>query len=345
MNSDNNENNENDNNDLVEDEKYEKYDENFSAYSKSFFLTYPQCPLDEITFYYEFKKLILFKANQEIRSCICCSEDHKTSEGKHIHIYFELYRRIKIRTNDYFNLTYENIMYHPNIQVPKDKVGVIKYIAGLTKKKKDDIKHIYQVGIDYKIYLKKRKNHKKNLCKQLIEKKISLIDAVLQEPLFIQNYRTLKLNLQNYWADSSDNKFEGRTCYWVWGSPGIGKSYCIRNMYPNVFLKSSNKWWDGYVDQDIVLIDDFDMKDLSHYIKIWADSFIFIGEVKGGTVMCKYKILFITSNYTIKQIFFDPLDVNSILLCKAIERRFIVIDADKNINNNGFFNFPNELIK
>jgi len=33
---------------------------------------------------------------------------------------------------------------------------------------------------------------------------------------------------------------------WFYGKPGVGKSHRARAEYPNAFLKSQSKWWDGY---------------------------------------------------------------------------------------------------
>lgn len=326
---------------VVEDKDYENICNlsNFQINSKSFFLTYPQFPIDEKTFFFKLKDVIDIH-KKEIVMCVCSSEDHKESDGKHIHTYFELNEKLRTRDNKIFDILYEGVNYHPNIQKPKDKIGVIKYVVGLTKKKQKDEKHIYQYNFNYEEYLKKRNIHKKYIYEKLINKEMSLIEAVDVHPLLIKNYKTIKLNLQNYWADKSDDKFFSRICFWIYGPPGIGKSYSIRKNYPKLFLKSCNKWWDGYIDQSVVLIDDFDSNLLSHYIKIWADVFEFIGEVKGGIVTCKYKILFVTSNYLIDDIFYDSKDIKSSMLCNAISRRFQIINALDYIGDNGFFFLP-----
>lgn len=57
---------------------------------------------------------------------------------------------------------------------------------------------------------------------------------------------------------------------------------------------------------------------LSHYLKLWADPYGEIrGEVKGGAVVLPYKRLYVTSQYTIEEIFEDPL------VRLALNRRFI----------------------
>lgn len=33
---------------------------------------------------------------------------------------------------------------------------------------------------------------------------------------------------------------------WIVGDPGCGKSYFARRYFPSIYVKSQNKWWDGY---------------------------------------------------------------------------------------------------
>lgn len=90
------------------------------------------------------------------------------------------------------------------------------------------------------------------------------------------------------------------------GKPGIGKSHIVRESFTEpIFFKPCNKWWDGYANEIVVVIDDFDLSAacLHHLLKLWADKFYTSGEVKGNTVPINNRLLVITSNYSIEEIF------------------------------------------
>lgn len=123
---------------------------------------------------------------------------------------------------------------------------------------------------------------------------------------------------------------------WLWGASGTGKSLAARTRYPKAYLKMCNKWWDAYSNEDVVLIEDFDAlahKVLVHHIKIWADIYPFLTEVKGGARKIRPKLLIITSNYHPNEIWFTSSELEPIL------RRFTTLHFE-NGNVHESFDWP-----
>jgi len=108
---------------------------------------------------------------------------------------------------------------------------------------------------------------------------------------------------------------QGKHAIWMWGKAGTGKSAYARDKYPDAYMKLPNKWWDGYTNQQHVLLDDFDKKHdkLSYHLKIWGDLYGFPAEVKGSTVRIRPKVFIITSNYHPKDIWTEEQDSDPIL--------------------------------
>jgi len=98
--------------------------------------------------------------------------------------------------------------------------------------------------------------------------------------------------------------------FWIWGPTRTGKSHKARAMlgdrfYPKI---ASNKWWDKYNGEEGVLIEDIDTSHQyqGYNLKIWADKYAFPVEIKNGADWIRPKVIIVTSNYSIKQVFPDP---------------------------------------
>lgn len=103
---------------------------------------------------------------------------------------------------------------------------------------------------------------------------------------------------------------------WIYGPPGTGKTHYAVHEWPEAYMKNQNKWFDGYVGQKYIILDDLDTDTLGHLLKRWLDKWQVTGEVKCGHVNLAHEKFIVTSNYTPEEIW-----KNDPTLAAAVRRR------------------------
>lgn len=272
----------------------------FRINSPKFFLTYPKCILDKEVL------LAFLKEKCKYWNYLLVSREKHADGSFHLHAFIQMTKSKDVTSCKHFDLE----PYHPNIVAPYCVEETITYI----KKDGDFIEEGTPV-------LKSKKKSKRD-DDETKKKNLQILNGHLPQlvrdgEVSIYNYVQLRNAKLAYAFDNVDiPAIFPRKCYWIFGKAGVGKSYWVRSNYPKAYPKAQNKWWDGYANEATIIIEDFDCEMLSHCLKIWADCYSFIGEVKGGSVKPCYKRLFITSNYLPFELFKDKM------VCEAITRRF-----------------------
>ncbi|QGH73294.1 MAG: replicase [CRESS virus sp. ctYls24] len=156
---------------------------------------------------------------------------------------------------------------------------------------------------------KERWNTYKEECKK------GNIDALEGEAYF-RYYRTAKEIAKDNMIKPDD--LDNVCGHWYYGEAGSYKTTTARTENPGCFIKSRDKWWDGYQDEEVVVLDDIDdshawMKGL---LKDWGDKWTFKAETKGGVKWIRPKKIIVTSQYHPEQIWVDKETL------EAIGRRF-----------------------
>lgn len=132
-------------------------------------------------------------------------------------------------------------------------------------------------------------------------------------------------NLRNIARDNmpAAPNLDGVCGIWIYGKSGCGKTtYCTKR-WPDHYAKPMNKWWDGYQNQDVAILDDIDpehSKFLGYHMKIWGDFKAFIAEIKNGAIYIRPKLFVVTSQFKIEDCWHDEETR------EAVKRRFTFIE-------------------
>jgi len=87
--------------------------------------------------------------------------------------------------------------------------------------------------------------------------------------------------------------------YWRWGLAGVGKTRYVVDTYgqQNIYIKDNTQWWDGYNNQETILIDDFDNSIPYRTLLRILDRYSYQGQVKGGYVHINSPNIYITCEF------------------------------------------------
>lgn len=94
-----------------------------------------------------------------------------------------------------------------------------------------------------------------------------------------------------------EHRKEAPTVTWIWGLAGVGKTRSIIDKHPIHYIKDGTMWWDGYEQQPVIVIDDFDGKWPFRDLLRLLDRYQYQGQYKGGYIAINSPLIFITCEF------------------------------------------------
>lgn len=84
---------------------------------------------------------------------------------------------------------------------------------------------------------------------------------------------------------------------WRWGLAGVGKTREAYEAHKSIYLKDGSRWWDGYEQQEAIIIDDFDGKWPYRDLLKVLDRYPYKVQVKGDYIDLNSPFIYITCEH------------------------------------------------
>lgn len=208
-----------------------------------------------------------------------------TTQKVHIQGYIELGKRMR--------LTGIKKLIGPKAHI-EPRRGTAKQASDYCMKSETKLLGPYIFGVMKETHQGKRTDLE--AVKQSITEKKRLREIVIEhtsEYIKYHNGIEKTLKIINYIARDPETKPH---VTWIYGPSGSGKSRQAWGMSKDIYVKDSvNKWWDGYEQQELVLIDEYKGNwDYAYLLKV-LDRYPMLVEYKGGSIQLNSPKFVITS--------------------------------------------------
>lgn len=115
--------------------------------------------------------------------------------------------------------------------------------------------------------------------------KVGAERAVDDGLIHLKDYQRVKsaIDLYNN-CTKSISQLDKLDNFWIYGPPGSGKTSHVLSLGARIYEKDKSKYWNGYTDQEIVLIDDIEKDEtfMLGHLKKWCQHKAFQAEDKFG---------------------------------------------------------------
>lgn len=280
----------------------------FNIDAKSFFLTYPQCPIPK-------EELYNMLITRFIVNRILVASEKHADGSPHLHVFMELKNRFHSRDPRCMDFTYLSVDYHPNIQGCRSPKRVLMYCT-----KKEDYKSNFNVD-------ELNKSNKKHDIGKLILNGKSVDELIIDYPELIFDYNRLIQNVDAYrnsikWGNIVLPKFLpnpwGKVLptyggklrhYWIYSTmPNKGKTFYFARGLEREFgfhIQSGDfTYWNLRGNETGIILDDYNSAKLTYaFLDTLADGTASIRVAYRGVVRIDRAIIIVLSNKSIRDLY------------------------------------------
>lgn len=129
---------------------------------------------------------------------------------------------------------------------------------------------------------------------------VSIKEVATEHPeQFIRYHKGLQALQSTLYSDRTEKP----RVVWIFGKSGKGKSCYVFKKHKSVYIKDGTQWWDGYTQQEVILIDDFDGKWPFRDLLRLLDRYPYQGQFKGGYVKINSPFIYITCEFPPEHIY------------------------------------------
>lgn len=115
--------------------------------------------------------------------------------------------------------------------------------------------------------------------------------------VFPKSYVMYGTGIERLRAARYTDRAEAPCVTWLWGTTGTGKTRTATESHASYYIKDGTMWWNGYEQQEAIIIDDFDgawpFRDLLRLL----DRYPYQGQFKGGYIKINSPFIYITCEH------------------------------------------------
>lgn len=129
---------------------------------------------------------------------------------------------------------------------------------------------------------------------ELIKNGATMREVAIDHPVAFVKYHRGFTAFKSCMYKHRDSK---PTVIWYYGATGTGKTRSAVEKSSSHYIKDHTQWWDGYEQQDVIIIDDFDGKwPYRDFLRL-LDRYKYQGQMKGTYIPINSKFIIITCEF------------------------------------------------